>query len=92
MQKALVHSSPSSASILPPAASTLDRSRAVQPKPRKPGQVLRPPGPPCCANRLVENGSHVNSGFLHLGCREPAEQLDRRGITLELGWRCWGWN
>ena len=38
MEKALVHSSPSSASILLIGGVNLDRSRAVQPKPRKPGQ------------------------------------------------------
>src|SRR6516162_364447 len=33
---------------LDPGGVNFDRSRAVQPKPRKPGQGLRPPGPPCC--------------------------------------------
>ena len=59
---------------LDPGGVNFDRSRAVQPKPRKPGQKLRPPGPPV-AKGLLENGSHVNSRFLHVGWREPADQL-----------------
>jgi hypothetical protein len=38
------------------------------------------------AKGLFENGSHVNSGFLHLVCRQPTQQLDRRATTFELGW------
>jgi hypothetical protein len=73
MQKALVHSQPSSASILLPAASTsTDRERCSRsPGNRGKGFVLQDLP---VAKGLSEDGSHVNSGFLHLGCREPAEQ------------------
>jgi hypothetical protein len=84
MQKALVYSSPSSASVLLPAASTsADRDRCS--RSQETGASFASQDPPV-AKRLFGNGSHVNSGFLHLGCREPAEQLDRRGTTFELGW------
>jgi hypothetical protein len=65
MQKALVHSQPSSASILLPAASTsTDRERCSRsPGNRGKGFVLQDLP---VAKGLFENGSHVNSGFLHL--------------------------
>ena len=88
MQKALVHSQSSSASILLPAVSTsTDRERCSRsPGSRGKGFVLQDLP---VAKGLFEDGSRVNSGFLHLGCREPAEQLDRRGTTFELGWGRW---